>query len=124
MTVEYRWERRPFTLNAERKGTNHWTKTRQLTREWREAFWALGLQNRQRMRCAAVEVAVVIKGPMQDTGACFPTVKAAIDGLVDAGILPNDGPEQIASLTFLAPRKPNIGEPESLTLRLTPIGER
>jgi hypothetical protein len=40
---------------------------------------------------------------LQDTGGCFPAVKAAIDGLVDAGLLPNDGPAVVKRLTFNAP---------------------
>jgi hypothetical protein len=39
----------------------------------------------------------------QDVGACFPVVKAAIDGLVDAGVLIDDHAEIVVKLTFLAP---------------------
>lgn len=57
-----------------------------------------------------------------DTGACAPAAKAAIDGIVDAGILPGDGPDVIASLCFLAPAK---GERDELviTLRREMAGE-
>jgi hypothetical protein len=44
-------------------------------------------------------------GRSQDVGACNPAVKAAIDGLVDAGILPDDSPEFVRSLVFLPPLK-------------------
>jgi hypothetical protein len=40
----------------------------------------------------------------QDVGACFPHVKAAIDGLVDAGILIDDHAQIVVKLTFLAPK--------------------
>ena len=36
----------------------------------------------------------------QDVGAGFPAVKAAIDGLIDAGVLPDDNPTFVRSLTF------------------------
>jgi hypothetical protein len=43
-------------------------------------------------------------GRLQDVGACNPAVKAAIDGLVDAGILPDDSSEYVRSLIFLQPK--------------------
>ena len=39
----------------------------------------------------------------QDVGACMRAVKAAIDGLVDAGVLPDDTPAHVLSLEFLPP---------------------
>lgn len=39
----------------------------------------------------------------QDVAACLPSVKAAIDGLVDAGVLDDDTPEHVRSLSFLPP---------------------
>ena len=44
-------------------------------------------------------------GRSQDVGACNPAVKAAIDGLVDAGVLPDDSPEFVKSLVYLPPKK-------------------
>jgi glycine/serine hydroxymethyltransferase len=41
----------------------------------------------------------------QDVGACFPSAKAAIDGLVHAGVLPDDTPDHVCSLTFHQPRR-------------------
>jgi hypothetical protein len=42
---------------------------------------------------------------LQDVAACNPAVKAAIDGLVDAGIVPDDSPAYLRSVEFLAPMK-------------------
>lgn len=39
----------------------------------------------------------------QDAGACAAAAKAAIDGLVDAQVLPDDSPAHLLALTFLAP---------------------
>lgn len=36
----------------------------------------------------------------QDLGACFPAVKAAVDGLVDAGLIPDDTPAHLTEITF------------------------
>ena len=33
-------------------------------------------------------------------GACYPTVKAAIDGIVDAGVILDDNPEHLDSIMF------------------------
>jgi hypothetical protein len=40
---------------------------------------------------------------MPDTGAPILAVKAMIDGAVEAGLLPNDKPDTVRKLTFLAP---------------------
>jgi crossover junction endodeoxyribonuclease RusA len=39
----------------------------------------------------------------QDVAACAPEAKAAIDGLVDAGILDDDDPTHVLLVTFTAP---------------------
>jgi hypothetical protein len=41
---------------------------------------------------------------MQDTAACFPAAKAAIDGLVDSGLITDDTPDIVKTITFHAPR--------------------
>lgn len=103
---------RPWTLNLERR--EHWSKARSLTREWRERFGWLGLTNRQQFKRAEVVCEVICAKPLPDTGNAYGALKAAIDGLVDAGVLPGDGPEVIRSLTMLAPRVPYPGDPECL----------
>ena len=40
-------------------------------------------------------------GKLQDTAACNPSVKAAIDGIVDAGVIPDDTGEFLPQITFL-----------------------
>ena len=40
---------------------------------------------------------------MADTGGHFPVAKSCIDGLIDAGVIEDDGPEVVTSLTFKAP---------------------
>ena len=52
---------------------------------------------------------------MQDVGACFPAVKAAIDGLVDAGVIVDDDPRYLKALTFNAPE---VGEVNGLRLEV------
>lgn len=38
-----------------------------------------------------------------DTGAAHPTVKAIVDGLVDAGAWPDDNPDYVSRITHLPP---------------------
>ena len=35
-----------------------------------------------------------------DTGAALPALKAVIDGLVDAGLIPDDGPDTVTAITM------------------------
>lgn len=97
-------ERRPWTLNVERQG-NRW-KRAALVADWRKeaALYA-------RTRTASFTAVDIVAAPelrnraaMPDTAACVGAAKAMIDGLVDAGVLPSDGPDVVRSLTFLAPR--------------------
>lgn len=50
-----------------------------------------------------------------DAAACAPTVKAAIDGLVDHGFIPDDGPDHVRGVMFVAPA---FGDADRLVLVL------
>lgn len=115
-TLTY-WER-PKTLNGER--SEHWRAHRGWTAEWREAFAALAAE----AKIPHLERVAVIatpyyrhRGSIPDVGACFPSAKAAIDGLVDAGVLDDDDPTHLVRLTFDAPIID--GEPDRLVIRIT-----
>lgn len=110
--VQHFGEHRPYLLNQERK--DHPKTRAQATKYWREAF---------ALEAMASDMPRPLPGPVhigvspytryrykQDVGACFPTAKAAIDGLVDAGFLPNDEAEWVNMLTFCAP---NIDMPQN-----------
>lgn len=121
MTSRYTYRARPWTLNAERRGSNHWSQTRTKTAEWRQAFWGLGLEKRIRYSSVDITVEVQMRHPVADTGACFPAVKAAIDGLVDAGVLPGDTGQFVRSIRFVAPIRATKDQVEALTLILEPV---
>lgn len=95
------YEKRPLTTNAERSG-NRWGRAEH-TREWRDAFaWIARRERVPHMRWINVTVQPFQKrGRLQDTAACNPSVKAAIDGLVDAGVIPDDTGEYVRMITFL-----------------------
>jgi hypothetical protein len=104
--VTFRLEQRPWTLNVERSGSTSKWRRAELVREWRQAFHWLAVEA-GRPTFTAVEVVarpeLRNRSGMPDTGACIGAVKAAIDGLVDAGVLPGDGPSIVRRLTFEAP---------------------
>ncbi len=102
----YRLElaQRPWTTNGERAG-NRWQRA-ELVKTWRSAFNILAKSEQiPEMEWISVTVEPHQKGGrLQDVGACNPAVKAAIDGIVDAGVLPDDSPKYMKSLIFLAPQ--------------------
>lgn len=95
------YPKRPVTTNAERAG-NRWVRAG-TTKEWREAFaWLARKERIPRMRWINVTAQPFQKsGRLQDTAACNPSVKAAIDGLVDAGVVPDDNGDYVRQITFL-----------------------
>jgi Holliday junction resolvase RusA-like endonuclease len=99
------YEERPdFTLNKER--TVHHMVRAKVVKEWRQAFCELA---QEAMVPSMNQIEVTVQPYVfnaryrQDVGACFPQVKAAIDGLVDAGVLIDDNANIVLKLTFLAP---------------------
>lgn len=102
----YRLEfaQRPWTTNGERAG-NRWERA-ELVKTWRSAFHVLAKSEQMpEMEWITVTVEPHQKGGrLQDVGACNPAVKAAVDGIVDAGILPDDSPKYMKSLLFLPPQ--------------------
>jgi len=101
--------RRPLSLNDERK--KHWSQRAKDATEWRtEAAW---LAREQRIPAGGkilITVEVWQSGRLQDVANCYPSVKAAIDGIVDAGVIPDDTPEYLDSITFVAPKRCKPGE--------------
>lgn len=101
-----RYDAKPVTMNQIRTGGgDHWTTRRAQTQEWRETFgWLARSERIPPLEWMTVTVQHHChRGPLADAGACMPSVKAAIDGLVDAGVIPDDDPEYLSRLTFLTP---------------------
>lgn len=97
---------RPWLLNEERAGGKrgvggHQGRAR-LTREWRDAFSMRALQQKiPPLETIEVEVFPLCRDRRRsDVGNVFPAAKAAIDGLVDAGVIPNDTDNYLTALTF------------------------
>jgi hypothetical protein len=101
-TLEY--GERPWTLNNERTWHHH--KRAKIVKEWRDAFCELA---QEAMIPHLEQIEVVVRPYVlnaryrQDTGNCFPALKAAVDGVVDAGVLIDDNAKIVTKITFLAP---------------------
>ena len=119
---EIEYQQRPWTTNKERT-EHHMTRAKRV-KEWREAFaWLARAQRIPPLVSARIAAKPWQKGGvLQDVAACNPAVKAAIDGLVDAGVLPDDSPAYLTSVEFFAPEKGR----DALTLYVygEPIGAR
>jgi hypothetical protein len=109
-----RYPERPWTANTERRWHHH--QRAQAVRRWRSAFTILAKEATV-PQLLAVEIAVTpflaSRRGLQDVAGCFPAAKAAIDGLVDAGVIPDDSPAHLLSLTFQAPI---VGQGDALEL--------
>lgn len=95
---------RPMSLNVERAGNRF--QRAPLVKEWRDAYRLLALESKiPPLEWIHVEARPQYRTArsLPDTAACVGSVKAAIDGLVDAGVLPDDGPELVRRVTFEAP---------------------
>lgn len=102
---------RPTTVNASRR--MHPYERAKDDEQWRYAGKLSYLQQHARRdalstpiaECVTVTATPIAKDgrSMQDTGACYPSVKAAIDGLVDARLLRGDTGKHVAWIKLCAP---------------------
>lgn len=101
-----RQDKMPLTLNIA-KQSRQLFRIHAETKDWRA--WAKKTAQDEDMQPMRVPVTVTAthlrknRGAMPDTGAPILAVKAVIDGLVDAGVLPEDGPSVVRRLVFEAP---------------------
>jgi hypothetical protein len=87
---------------------------REARERWAWLALAEGIPHLQRISVEATPLRVNARS-MPDVAACYPAVKAAIDGLVDARVVPDDGPFNVMRVTF---RAPQIAQREGLRLRI------
>jgi hypothetical protein len=119
MKARYEHQGRVRSLNSERSA--HWSKRARDAENWREAFWARGLQLGVKFGSVHITAEIIQKRPLADCGNGLPSIKAAIDGLVDARVIHDDSPEYVKSITMVAPRPPQPGEVEALILTLEEV---
>lgn len=112
---------RPWTANAERRW--HYHKRAQMVRDAR-ARWAW---HALAARIPRLDRIIVEAQPMSkdrrwrpDVAACYPSVKAAIDGLVDARVIEDDDDRYVLGLCFLPVK---VGERNGLSLTIKEVPE-
>jgi hypothetical protein len=97
---------RPWLSNDEWSGGSRGIGGRRgrttLTRQWKDDFCRLALAERiPGLAWVEITVRQCCKDRRRpDLGACYPAVKAAIDGIVAAGVLPDDNDDYVRLLSF------------------------
>lgn len=116
-TVDLTYHARPVSLNAS-YGDSRYDRTAHVI-EWRTAFFWLAKEAQvQPMDAIEVTVHCGMSGRLQDIGNCYVSAKAAIDGLVQAKVIPNDTGEHLLHLGFTPPVRVGPKEPDYLTLHI------
>lgn len=86
---QFAWDRPPLTANQRM----HWHKKANITRDVRTVAHLHGLHFPKSERVEVTLRWVVKDKRRRDADNLVPTLKALCDGLVDAGIVPDDTPE-------------------------------
>ena len=113
---------RPLTANQVRRIRNR-HQLAALVRAWHDAGTVLARANRI-PRLGGVHVWAWGRYPdrrsLPDADAVAPAVKAVVDGIVAAGVLPDDKPPHVQAVTYCAPVVAP-GLPPALVVRLVPV---
>lgn len=120
-TLTIDWLGRPPLANAMNKLTHH--PRAAIRRRWRDAGHAAALEARIPPH-HAITVTVQARyrtRQLCDVCAIEPAVKAVIDGLVDAQVIPDDTPTYVHRVTFLAPYTEQ-GSPDALIVTIEEAG--
>jgi hypothetical protein len=110
------YDRRPWSLNER----PHPLRLHDWRSEWREVFGTMGLTIGKAQR---LERVLVLSWPRYgrsplDVGNEAGATKAAVDGLVDAQVIPGDGPAYVRAVIHLAPER---GHPDCLRIGLVAL---
>lgn len=95
-TLTFPWPRPPLSANDRL----HWARKSRLTKEIRTTAFMLARNGRiPAMGCCQVQLVwTVTDRRRRDSDNTYPTFKAMCDGLVDAGVVPDDTPEFMVKL--------------------------
>ena len=98
---------RPHTMNTMRR--EHAQVSGKKIHATRELWGWLGIEHKvrsHRLDQVTIDVTPLHRDGRspQDIVGCAPEAKAAIDGLVDAGLIPDDNPKHLRLVTFHPPR--------------------
>ena len=114
-------------LTANKVYSTHYRLRAERVKYWRQLAAVVGANRRAEWQAGGPTEVVarpVTPGQRrQDTGAVMPTVKAVIDGLVDAGYWPDDSAQWIRKLSFLPQERNTDWREPGLELWLRPYNE-
>jgi Holliday junction resolvase RusA-like endonuclease len=102
----------------------HWSRRAAVTKQWRTAaYWAATTLGPPDLRAHDHRyVQMIIPVPdrrRRDPSNLIPLLKAAIDGLVDAHIWPDDTPDYVTTIEpYLFVQRPTLGEAPTIELAL------
>lgn len=89
---------RPLNMN-DRK---HWAAKAKLTAAWREAAYVAAIKNilYRNQPFSVVQLVIPVRSlkVRRDPSNWYPTVKACVDGLVDAGVFADDSSKHLATV--------------------------
>lgn len=94
------WPEKPFTVNAANASRWKWIAARA---EWRDAHQLMAHGCQPLAWCNITVDHLTATRRAVDVAACLPSYKAALDGVVLAGVLPDDTPTYVRRVTFNAP---------------------
>jgi len=87
-------------------------------RQWKEAAYALAIHERiPTLGTAVFEAQAIYTSRLPDAGGLAIVGKACLDGLVEAGVLPDDDGRHVLGEWYPAPRQDSAGDRVQLTLR-------
>lgn len=113
--LELPWAKPPLNANQRL----HWRAKARMVKAVRRTAWALA-RNAKIPACAHIRVWLVYQprdSRRRDPSNLMPTQKPSLDGLVDAGIVPDDTPEYVTeSIPRIVP--PVSGQPGKLWLHV------
>lgn len=89
---------------------------------WRKASFSLAraLKVKPILSRVRIDVFTFMNAPLQDPANCYSSVKAMIDGLIDAKVLKDDTGAEIASITFHAPERTSRRADQGVRLEIRP----
>lgn len=93
------------TVNATRR--RHWSTEAAITQLWRQDAYFVAKADkiprltRVRITCTPQQA----RGRLADAGAHAIVVKAVVDGICDSGVISDDSPDVVLSLTMAAPER-------------------
>lgn len=104
----------PWSINMER--TKHWTWRAKRARDYRRMAHvaAMNAGLKEQPPCLIVAELPFERMARRDPSNYLPAVKAAVDGLVDAGLWPDDTPE------YVSIAEPVLVKGQLVVLRLLP----